>query len=209
MAEVQRRSQSVLTLLRLLGALGRSEAVRVGMRSSSDAGAAPQGGVRSAITPLASLRAAPRIHPAILATTALSRAPPARGVQPLRAVSLLARVLSRAPPLPLLKSRPLSLTCLPCCVFFLAQTSISPTGQLRCLRSGWVLVVHWAHSPAHLCVRWIGTTRTFWGRLPAILGRVRLPHLLVPRLMVCQRGAGSVGGSGARHGLLRSIPLLR
>ena len=209
MVEVQRRSQPLQTLLRPLGALGRSEVVRVGMRSSSDAGAAPQGVVRSALTPLASLRAAPRIHPAILALTALSRAPPDRGVQPLRAVSLLVQALLQAPPLPLQTSRLLSLICLPCCAFFQARISISPTGQPRCLRSGWVLDVHWALSPAHLCVQWIGTTRTFWGRLPAILGRARLPHLLVPRLTACRRGAGSVGECGARRGLLRNTPLLR
>ena len=209
MGEVRRRRQFVPTLLRLLGAFGRSEGVRVGMRSSSDAGAAPQGGVRSATTPLASLRTAPRIHPAILAVTCLSRALPLRGLQPLRLVSLLVLALLQAPLLPLPTSRPLSLTCLPCCASFQARTLISPTGRRRCPRSGWVLDVLLAPSPAHPCVQWIGTTRTFWGRLPAILGRARLLHLLVPRLTVCRRGAGSVGGCGARRGHSRSIPLLR
>jgi hypothetical protein len=179
------------------------------MRSSSDAVAAPQGGVRSATTPLALLRTAPRIHSAILAVTCLSRALPPWGLQPLRLVFLLVLVLLQAPLLLLPTSRHLSLTCLPCCACFQVRTLISPTGRQRCPRLGWVLDVLLDLSPAHLCVQWTGTTRAFWGRLPAILGRARLLHLLVPRLTACRRGAGSAGDCGARRGRSRSILLLR
>ena len=110
MSLVQRRRTPRAIPPQLPGALGRSEVVKVGARPSSDAVAAPQVVVRTALTTLAALLAIPRLPSAILARASPTGDLPNRGPILRGAAILLLAAPPRALQHLLPKSRRLSLT---------------------------------------------------------------------------------------------------